>query len=696
MGATLTSSTAGSNPDIVIKHRFDVAKSYYVKYTLDHNGKDKELTDVNNDYDIVKTKLAKEKGQFEDYLSYGARNDVTKLEDGLDETLTTTFNDKSFNLTPTELLELEKHVDVAAKNQNLMWKTVISFSDDFLIREGIMDNAEDRHLDQRKIKQVIQTAMPDMLKAEGIDESAEWFANIHLHGDKNKNHIHVHIGTFEQETKRPEKFNVETKRMEPKGVFKQGTINNLKANIWRNMRKDKTIEVEKALLINKDIAAKKLLSEIDDVGYKVEQRNLINSLIAVLPDEEKKWRAKSNALDMRGANALAEEFVDKLLDKNPELVTAFKSSTEELEKNYQKGFGGDKNIFAVNQQAQLKERLVNRLYKNLKNIDSQFLESDTSSDLNQILAQNIEIKDVLENQSKVMKRKKQEVPRLLTKELGKRKRKIRNINIQIKQANIENRLSNLAAFIESNRYTNDPLIISTRNKLLEENYFLSLQLTPSFKLTDKEKTLKKELGHKYQDESVIKIDDVDEQFLNEYISSSENEVDLIQASDDNVFQAVYGYEGDISKEEAINKINQKRKIIELKGKIHTNNELLIEPDNIHEKGIKRENAILFGRIAELEGRENTFSDTSKATVNKEQYSSQKYKENELKNKKLNMKGEKIGKSQKINLKGLDHIMQDIANSAVKTDKAERQATFVYEREQQQLQRAYEREQELER
>ncbi|WP_419154758.1 relaxase MobL [Weissella minor] len=708
MGDTLTASTSGSNPDIVIKHRFDTAKAYYVDYMLDHNGKDKELTDVRNDYDIVKANLAKEKGQFNDYLSYGARSDVTKLEDDVDQKLTTTFNGSSFNLTPTELLELQKHVDIAAKNQNLMWKTVVSFSDDFLIQEGIMDNAQDRHLDQKKIKQVIQSAMPEMLKAEGIDASAEWFANIHLHGDKNKNHIHVHIGTFEQETKRPEKFNVETKRLEPKGVFKQRTINKLKSNIWRNMRNDKTIENEKELLVEKDIAAKKLLSQIDDVGYKVEQRNLVNSLIAVLPDEKKKWRAKSNAIDMRAANALAAIFVDKMLEKDPDLIELFKKSTSSLEKNYDKSFGQNENKYAENQQQQLQERLINRLYQNLKNIDKQFLEPvSQSADLNQVLAENIEIKTILENQVKELKHKKQGVPKSLTRELGKRKRTIRNTNIKIKQADNEMKLSDLSSFIESNesdadQYVNDSLIVSTRNKLLEENYLLSLQLTPPFKLSDKEKQFKNELGKKYQDESAIKIDVVDETYLNEYIKRSEQEINLIQASSDEVFNAVYGYETGASREAVINRINKKRRIIEIKGQIHNNNALLNEKNDSSEKDIKRENAELFGKIAELEGRGNTYSDNNSAN-SKQDRAKNSFNDNlnrshtvsgDYQNtRKVNERGRK---KQKINLNGVENIMNDITHSVIKTEGADRQARFAYEREQQKLQQAYEREQELER
>ncbi|WP_419153709.1 relaxase MobL [Weissella viridescens] len=684
VNSTLISATKGSNPDIVIKHRFDPAKSYYVDYLLDHNGRDKDVTDIKNDYDIVKTQLAKQKGEFEDYLSYGARFDVTKLEDDVDETLTTTFTKDTFNLSAQQLIAMQQDVDVAAKNHNLMWKTVVSFSDDFLIREGIMDNAEERHLDQRRIKEVIQKAMPDMLEAEGIDQSAEWFANIHLRGDQNQQHIHVHIGTFEKHTQRPNKFNPDTKRMEPKGLFKRRTINHLKSRIWRNLRQNKSIEKEKNLMVDKDIAAKQLLKHLDDVQYKLDQKKLVNALLEVLPDEKQtKWRAKSNAVDMKAANALANQFVDNLLTKQPELIEKFEKSTSHLNQLYEKGYGENNNQYAQNQRQLLQNKLVNRLYKNIRELEPEFYNAvDPDESYADRLQAHQEIKQALEEQIKDMQRRNQEIPKRVKRELGKQKRAIRVINLEEKQQVNDGTLSELDDYISTTGREVDPLIQYRRDQLVEQNELITLQLKPNFKLTDQEKLRKQALSTKYQTASDSSIDAVSDDYLQAFQAKVDREITLVENSELSAFNIAYSSDGGsiVTKEEVIQGLEKQKVIIQKKGTIHQNNLKMKEPEK-DAATIKKENAQLFGEIAQLEGRENTFEARQK--VHRKQRSRRDDEKEQRNRPKL---AKTVRRIKKVSMEQVESLFRDLSYSVEQSEQVDRHAAMEYEREQQRLER----------
>jgi hypothetical protein len=250
------SRTTGSNPDIIIKHKFQIAHKSYFKYTVDHNGKDKYVTNVNNDHDVAAEKYAAEngtgKGTYDTYLEYAGRSNVTALEEGVSGELLPTFTQNKLNITKEDGKLIEQHLGQAEENQTMMWKTVVSFSDEFLIEQGLMDNADDRNLDQQAIKKVIQNAMPEMLAAEGLSDTAEWFGAIHLYGDNNKRHIHVHLAIFEPgQSARPDKFNPKTFKIEPKGTFKQKTLRSFKSKIWRGMLHDNNRQLEKELFMQR-------------------------------------------------------------------------------------------------------------------------------------------------------------------------------------------------------------------------------------------------------------------------------------------------------------------------------------------------------------------------------------------------------------------------------------------------------------
>lgn len=271
MVSILESKTTGSNPDIIVKQVFTVIKgSGYFDYTLDHNGEEKAIADVSNDFDVLTEQVRDKLGdKYDGYMDYSGDTRKTRLEEGVNKELLPMFSRDTLNMSRAEADDMRQKVEAAGKEQNIMWKTVISFSDDFLIEQGILSDKVQRHLDQRKLKMVIQKHMNQYLKDEGIEKSAEWFGNIHLWGDQNKEHIHVHLGIFEPgQSARPQKFNPETQRNEPRGVFKQRTIDRFKSNLWRDLRKDEEREKMLTHQMAQDAAKKSLIQEFESLYEK--------------------------------------------------------------------------------------------------------------------------------------------------------------------------------------------------------------------------------------------------------------------------------------------------------------------------------------------------------------------------------------------------------------------------------------------
>ena len=381
VGSILESRTSGSNPDIIVKQVFSVIKgSGYFSYTLDHNGKDINLTDRTNDFDVLaeqaKKKLA---SKYDNYMDYADNASKTRLESNVSNDLLPTFGKDTLNMTRDQGQEMRKKIDAAGAQGNLMWKTVISFSDDFLIEQGILSDKIERHLDQRKLKSVIQKHMTEYLKDEGIGNSAEWFGNIHLFGDQNKEHIHVHLGIFEPgKTARPDKFNPKTNQIEPRGVFKQKTLDRFKASLWRDLRRDDNREKMLLQQMAQDKSKKALIAEFETLLASKKQRDLMAALLKALPDNQKHWRAKSNATDMMSAKKAAKELVTQFLKTDGrEDYQSFLTATKGRQQQYMDAYGADNDKakeYVATKQAELENRLINGLFRQIKDLSPEDFE----------------------------------------------------------------------------------------------------------------------------------------------------------------------------------------------------------------------------------------------------------------------------------------------------------------------------------
>lgn len=623
MNKVFNHSLKGTNPDIIIKQKFDKCRPTYVNYTLNHSGRDEDISSVRNDQDILGQEIAKERGHYADYVDYGNKEYQTKLEKGVDSNLTSTFNQNSFNLNHDELNELKGRVNNAAHNKNIMWKTVVSLSDDFLVKEKIMDNAVDRNLDQRRLKKAVQKVMPNLLKKEGIDESAEWWGNIHLRGDENDKHVHIHLATFEETSKR-KKWQSQNgyKRNQPKGVFKQKNLDSFKKEFLKESELKSSMVIEKELLIERQIAERKLIDRIRQNEGKVlfkEQTNLLNAIYNVLPDNQKEWRAKSNAVTMKTANSLADKFIDNFFTADPIAIESnekLKKINGKLQSKYQKKYGFNQRTgeYSNRQSSLLKQQLINELYRSLRDLPNDSFEAEYIPDS---LIDHQEIKNQLADQIAEMKRNKQNPPKKVLRELGKQKNAIRRINAKTEIEEIEDKLLKLSN-VQNTQFSN-----FYQSKFEKRKRYLELSLVPSYKLSEIEKEFRKRLRLETLQPEKVSVKDVSENYRLDHQKEIANELTAIQAAGESEINILFpGING---QNNLINQVKRRKIILEDKGVIFDNNLQLKNKQIVNNPELKRkllnENKRRFERIKSME--EPSPSETENKEITKKSKNSLK-------------------------------------------------------------------------
>lgn len=623
MNKVFNHSLKGTNPDIIIKQKFDKCRPTYVNYTLNHSGRDEDISSVRNDQDILGQEIAKERGHYADYVDYGNKEYQTKLEKGVDSNLTSTFNQNSFNLNHDELNELKGRVNNAAHNKNIMWKTVVSLSDDFLVREKIMDNAVDRNLDQRRLKKAVQKVMPNLLKKEGIDESAEWWGNIHLRGDENDKHVHIHLATFEETSKR-KKWQSQNgyKLNQPKGVFKQKNLDSFKKEFLKESELKSSMVIEKELLIERQIAERKLIDRIRQNKGKVlfkEQTNLLNAIYNVLPDNQKEWRAKSNAVTMKTANSLADKFIDNFFTADPIAIESnekLKKINGKLQSKYQKKYGFNQRTgeYSNRQSSLLKQQLVNELYRSLRDLPNDSFEAEYITDS---LIDHQEIKNQLADQIAEMKRNKQNPPKKVLRELGKQKNAIRRINAKTEIEDIDDKLLKLST-VQNTQFSN-----FYQSKFEKRKRYLELSLVPSYKLSEIEKETRRRLRLETLQPEKVSVNDVSENYRLDHQKEIANELSAIQAAGESEINILFpGING---QNNLMNQVKRRKIILEDKGVIFDNNLQLKNKQIVNNQELKRkllnENKRRFERIKSME--EPSSSETANKEITKKSKNSLK-------------------------------------------------------------------------
>ena len=126
--------------------------------------------------------LDKDLQDFNGYIDYmGNSKKTTEL-----------FTKSKERLSLEEKSELQHIFQKAQDNGSLMWQTVISFDNRWLIENNLLDSKTNL-LNESKIKEYCRGSIEKMLQSEGMDKNSLWSAAIHYNTDN----IHIHVATVQ-------------------------------------------------------------------------------------------------------------------------------------------------------------------------------------------------------------------------------------------------------------------------------------------------------------------------------------------------------------------------------------------------------------------------------------------------------------------------------------------------------------------
>lgn len=128
------------------------------------------------------------------------------------------FNESKNFMDKNDVYNLKKSFRNAQQNNGIMWKEVISFDNDTLIKEGLYDS-KTKILDEQKFRNATRKMMEKFEDKEGLKNNLKWGASIHYNTDN----IHVHVAGVENNVTRE------------RGKIKQSTIDSMKSTFANDL-----------------------------------------------------------------------------------------------------------------------------------------------------------------------------------------------------------------------------------------------------------------------------------------------------------------------------------------------------------------------------------------------------------------------------------------------------------------------------
>lgn len=307
---------------------------------------------------VIKSKFitSSNDSKFKDYLNYMDRknthsfeNDFENYQDYQDymsnsEKSTGIFTLDKDSLTEDEKIQLKDIFKESQENKSVLWQDVISFDNDWLRECGILKND---FLDEKKLKQATRNAMTEMLKKEGMEDSALWSGAIHYNTDN----IHIHVAT------------VQVKDFRERGKRKQKSIDVMKSKV-ANTLLDRSKENQKLNeFIRERVVNTKRQDNMISLKNRVLNRELVNQfkkIHSMLPEDKRLWQYSMNGIV--NVRPEIDKFTQLYIEKH--FKNEFKEFNEQLEKEveiYKRTYGDNSRA------EQYRETKMNDLYKRMGN-----------------------------------------------------------------------------------------------------------------------------------------------------------------------------------------------------------------------------------------------------------------------------------------------------------------------------------------
>ncbi|WP_332059271.1 MobP2 family relaxase [Streptococcus canis] len=391
-----------TNPAITFMMQYTRPNTRYVDYTNreEATAVDNELAlenqrqtteDLTEDQiQAIYEQVPEQDLSFKDYIDYMNRSYATENQS---EEMTAIFTQETNYLEQEKVAQLKEKLQEAYRNESLLWQGVISFDNTFLAEQGLY-NLETHQVDQTTLKQVMRETIPQLIKAEGLSETAFWWGNIHLNTDN----IHIHFGLSELESNRDKIYYEPRKRWEYRGNFKQKSLKQVKSSVYHGLLKENAKE---DLLRKEQILANlktQLLAQVMGATRQVSstEKNFLEQAYRHLP-KDKPWRYGSHAKDFAVSKFFLDKYIDAYLEQDGnESYQVFLEETKAFLQNFEGAYSAEKNkgytqeALVTKRVNELRERIGNHILRYLKEHADDALIMTQPSNLSQLSITNQE------------------------------------------------------------------------------------------------------------------------------------------------------------------------------------------------------------------------------------------------------------------------------------------------------------------
>lgn len=255
----------------------------------------------------------------EEYVTnYMVRKEATETLDDEDEIMRTmkhhqglggrAFGSGGLSLSDRDLRSSAKKINDAFNDGKTVMKTVISFDEEYLRENGIIDPAFEYHekgdyrgnIDQMKLRYAISQGMDDFSRE--YDE-LEYIAAIQV----DTAHVHCHLAMVDLG------MGFVMPDGTQKGKLSQRAMTKLRRGIDLALDDEKSVQF---MASNVGIDKRNVQTNMKKFTHQqVLLYGAPQKILSVLPEDETLWRAKSNRKEMKVANRICRDYVEQIFLK---------------------------------------------------------------------------------------------------------------------------------------------------------------------------------------------------------------------------------------------------------------------------------------------------------------------------------------------------------------------------------------------
>ena len=265
-------------------------------------------------------------------------------------------------LSDEDLVKASDDIQKCFDEGKTVMKTVLSFDEDYLRENGIIDpnfvfqrsGDYKGHIDQMKLRKAIMS---------GLERFGRSYDDLQYVGviQVDTGHVHCHLAMVDKGVGKL------APNGEQKGKMTQRSMNQLRRGIDVALDDQKTIQFMASQYQTEKRNVKSFVKKMSYLA--IDEHGLGQLMLAALPEDSRLWRADSNNKRMKRANNLAREFVNKMFEKEGSgyreaqaSVLAYVNKRSDREGLSEK----DKAMLIKNGYKKIEDKAINTVYETLR------------------------------------------------------------------------------------------------------------------------------------------------------------------------------------------------------------------------------------------------------------------------------------------------------------------------------------------